>query len=82
MDNNFIPNMLEIPKHGIKEGENSIQLSSLEINSITIFTTLTQEIVRACVCGGMISVYPSLPSFSPLCYVALKTIICTICSIL
>ena len=82
MDNNFIPNMLEIPKHGIKDGKNSIQLSSLEINSITIFTTLTQEIVRACVCGGMISVYPSLPSFSPLCYVALKTIICTICSIL
>ena len=57
MDNKFIHNVLEIPKHGIKEGENSIQLLSLETNSITIFTTLTWEIVRACVCGGKISVY-------------------------
>ena len=81
MDNKFIPNMLEIPKHGIKEGDNSIQLSSLEMNLITIFTTLTWEIVRACVCGGTISVYSSSPSFSPRCYVA-KTIIRTICSTL
>ena len=45
----LIPNMLEIPKHGIKGGENSIELSSLEMNSITIFTTLTWEIVLVCV---------------------------------
>ena len=54
--------------------ENSIQLSSLEINLITVFTTLTWEIVLVCVVLRLVSTHHSLvlPSL------VLATLLCSI----